>query len=158
MTWKDPPKFIPAKPKAGKKLTPEMLAKCGTEDGHQAAVFCWAADSVSMYPQLAWLFAIPNGGSKASIVEATRFVATGLRKGVPDIFLPAVAMAQNYKTYAGCSIEMKIEAKRNAKDGGLSKDQLIWIPALREAGYYVTVCYNWMEAREVLINYLEGKL
>lgn len=157
MTWGDPPKFIPAKPKAGKKITPEQLAKCGTEDGHQAAVFCWAADSVGMYPQLAWMFAIPNGGQR-HIAEATKFVATGLRKGVPDIFLPVIRLAQDYKTYAGCFIEMKVEAKRNVKDGGLSKDQLLWIPALREAGYYVAVHYNWMEARDTLIKYLEGML
>ncbi len=152
--WGDPPKFIPTKRKDGVKITPEALAKSGSEDSAQMALFCWAADSVDTYPQLAWLFAIPNGGQR-HVVEATKFVATGLRKGVPDIFLP---YHNTFTHYSGCFIEMKIEAKRKAKDGGLSKDQLLWIPALREAGYYVAICYSWEEARDVLINYLEGKL
>ncbi len=40
MTWGNPPKFIPTKPKDGVKITPEMLAKSGSEDGAQMAIFC----------------------------------------------------------------------------------------------------------------------
>ncbi len=165
MTWGNPPKFIPAKPKDGVKITPEMLAKSGSEDGHQMAIFCWAADNLSKYPQLAWMYAIPNAGERF-VAVATKMVATGLRKGVPDIFLPASIQKRDYQGftelfkygYHGLYIELKIENKRKLKDGGLSKDQLLWLPALREAGYYVAVCYGWIEARDCIVNYLEGKL
>jgi len=153
MIWKNAPKFIPSPSKMGVKLTPEQLAKSGSEDGHQMAIFCWAADNLNKYPQLAWMYAIPNAGERF-VAVATKMVATGLRKGVPDIFLPYSGLG----TYNGLYIELKIENKRKLKDGGLSKDQLLWIPALREASYYVAVCYGWIEARDILIAYLEGKL
>ena len=152
MIWNNAPKFIPVDQQQAKKVTPEQLAKSGSEDGHQMAVFAWAADNVDKYPQLEYLFAIPNGGQR-HIAEATKFVATGLRKGVPDIFLPF-----GINNAHGLFIEMKIEKKRNTKDGGLSKEQLDWIPALKQAGYAVAVCYSWIEARDCIINYLEGKL
>jgi hypothetical protein len=151
MTWGNPPKFIPVAPKQGKKLTPEMLAKSGSEDGHQMALFCWAADSVGMYPQLKWLFAIPNGGSRY-IAEATKMVATGLRRGVPDVCLPYAL------NYMGCFIELKIEKRRNTKNGGCSDEQLEWMDYLKTAGYYCAVCYSWIEAKDVLIKYLKGKV
>ncbi len=151
MTWGNPPKLKSDPPKKGKKITPEMLAASGSEDGEQAALFCWAADSVGTYPQLKWLFSIPNGGSR-HIVEATKMVATGLRSGVPDVMLP-YAMK-----YMGCFIEMKIEKRRNEKFGGVSEDQLEYISYLNSAGYYVAICYSWHEARDTLIAYLEGKV
>src|SRR5258706_547097 len=151
MTWGDPPKLKSDPPKQGKKITPEMLAT-GSEDGEQAALFCWAADHVSKYPQLEWLFAIPNGGSR-HIAEATKMVAGGVRKGVPDILLPwPMAFTTNIKDcYAGCFIELKIEKRRKEKNGGCSQNQLEWIKQLKLNGYYVAVCYGWTEARDVLI-------
>lgn len=152
MTWGNPPKLVSDAPKQGKKITPEQLAASGSEDGHQAALFCWAADSVGKYPQLEWLYAIPNGGSR-HIAEATKMVATGLRKGVPDICLPI-----KIKHYAGCYIELKIEKRRNEKNGGISYEQTKWLLHLTAAGYYCQVCYGWEEAKDTLISYLEGNL
>ncbi len=40
--------------------------------------------------------------------------------------------------------------------GKLSAVQKEWIDALRGQGYKVIVCYGFDEAREVIINYLEG--
>ncbi len=151
MTWGNPPKFKSDLPKQGKKITPEMLAASGSEDGEQAALFCWAADSVGKYPQLKWLFSIPNGGS-SHIAEATKMVATGLRSGVPDVFLPARKCNNNDRMYYGCFIEMKVKKNKT------SKEQNDWIAYLTFAGYYVAVCYSWQEARDTLINYLEGKV
>lgn len=148
MTWDDPPKFIPAPTKQSRKVTPEALAKSGSEDGEQMALFAWAADNVTTYPQLAWLFAIPNGGSR-HIAEATKMVATGLRRGVPDVFLP---VHNTFTHYSGCFIEMKI------KNNKTSRDQDKWIKYLTDAGYYCKVCYSWIEARDTLIAYLEGKI
>ena len=150
MTWGNPPPFKPDPPKKGKVITPEMLAVNGSEDGHQAAFFCWCA--LNERPPLGLVFAIPNGGSR-NIIEATKFVGTGTRSGVPDIFV-----AWPTKQYSGLFIELKIEKRRKEKHGGCSKDQLKWIDFLSSAGYAVKICYSWTEARDTLIAYLEGKL
>lgn len=157
MTWGNPPKFENGPKKQGKKITPEDLAKSGTEDGHQMAVFCWAADNVGKYPELKWLHAIPNGGSR-HIVEAMKMVGAGLRSGVWDIFLPLPIQRLWDKTYAGLYIEMKREERRGEKDGGLRKEQAEFGDYAEKVGYRCCVCYNWEEARDVLIKYLEFKI
>lgn len=162
MTWGNPPKFKSNPSKPGKKITPEDLAKSGTEDGHQAAVFCWSASMWAQYPQLKWLHAIPNGGSR-HIAEATKMVAAGTRSGVWDIFLPA-PMRQRYDSVApdgswhGLYIEMKELERRNHKNGGLSEDQITFGRYAEEMGYFCAVCYTWEEARDVILKYLEGKI
>ena len=152
MTWGNPPKFVNVNKPVAKRVTPEQLAKSGSEDGHQAALFCWAAANADKYPQLKWLFAIPNGGSR-HIAEATKMVATGLRKGVPDVMLPCRNMAEGFKiSYLGCFIEMKVGKNKP------SKEQVEWISYLEAAGYYCKVCYSWIEAKDTLMAYLEGKV
>lgn len=157
MTWGNPPKFKSEAPKQSKAVTPEQLASSGTEDGHQMAIFAWAASICGRYPQLKWLHAIPNGGSR-NIAEATKMVAAGLRKGVPDIFLPDPYGLVGLPSYHGLYIELKIEKRRKEKNGGCSQEQLDYLDYLTSAGYCCKVCYGWIEARDVLINYLEGKL
>lgn len=157
MIWNNPPKFVPVAAKSSKLITPEALAKSGSEDGEQAALFCWAAQNTEQYPQLKWLFAIPNGGQR-HIAEATKLVATGTRAGVPDICFPCPTNGVRENHYHGLWIEMKIEKHRTKKNGGCSEEQLGWHEYLRNAGYYVAVCYSWIEGRDCLISYLEGKL
>lgn len=156
MTWGNPPKMQPTTPKQGKLITPEQLAASGSEDGHQMALFCWAALNVAKYPALKWLHSIPNGGQR-HIAEATKMVAAGLRGGVLDTFLPVWKIGDR-RVYHGCYIEMKREKHRNHKNGGCSEDQIEFMLYCGAAGYYCKVCYNWMEARDTLIAYLEGKL
>lgn len=157
MTWNNPPKFEPTLAKPGKKITPEMLAASGSEDGHQMAVFCWAADNCGQYPALKWLHAIPNGGSR-HIAEAGKMVAAGLRSGVWDIFLPLPIQTEWAKQYAGLYIEMKEPKRRKHKNGGLSEEQAEFGNYARSMGYYTAVCYAWEEARDVLIKYMELKI
>lgn len=151
MTWGNPPKFSSAPPvNTGKKITPEQLAKSGSEHGEQAALFCWAADNVEQYPQLKWLFAVPNGFYGDS-GQKGKMKAEGLRSGVPDVVLPWPIAIRNYELH-GCFIEMKI------KGGKVSSEQKEWLDYLTKAGYYCKVCYSWQEARDTLIAYLEGKV
>lgn len=152
MTWANPPKFVATPAKKGKVVTPEQLAASGSEDGEQMALFAWAALNVGKYPWLKWLYAIPNGGFR-HIAEAAKFVATGTRAGVPDICLPK----PNFR-YAGLYIELKIEKRRNQKNGGCTQEQLDYLKYLNEIGYIAKICYGWIEARNTLIAYLEGKL
>lgn len=57
------------------------------EVDEQRAVFEWAEYAKGKYPWLKWMHHIPNGGSRNKI-EAVRLKAQGVKRGVPDIFLP----------------------------------------------------------------------
>ena len=156
MTWGNPPKLEPSKPASSKVVTPEQLAASGSEDGHQAALFCWAAANVGRWPELKWLHAIPNGGSR-HIAEATKMVAGGLRSGIWDVFLPLPIQTEWAKMYAGLYMEMKIEKRRKEKNGGLSDDQVEFGEYAERMGYYCKVCYSWEETIDILIKYLTYK-
>lgn len=157
MTWRNPPPFEATPAIPSKRVTPEALAKSGSEDGEQMAIFAWAALNVGRYPCLKWLHSIPNGGQR-HIAEATKMVAAGLRKGVLDIFLPYSPYYWIKFKYYGCYIELKTEKRRKEKNGGLTDEQIDFIEYAESAGYYCKVCYGWEEAKETLIAYLEGKL
>ena len=156
MTWGNPPPFKPNPPKQGKVIQPEDLAG-DSEDSQQMALFCWAALNVGKYPELKWLHAIPNGGSR-HMVEAIKMVAAGLRSGVWDVFLPLPIQTEWAKQYAGLYIEMKAADKKTKKNGGLSDDQLNFGGYAELVGYYCAVCYSWEEARDILVKYLELKV
>ena len=139
-------------------ITPEQLAACGTESGHQKALFQWAAMNIATYPQLKWLYAVPNGFFSTAGQKA-KMKAEGLRDGVPDICLPVPYEPfdiQLENRYHGLYIELKIEKLRNQKNGGCSDEQLEWLAYLHHAGYKAVVCYGWIEAREAIKEYLNG--
>lgn len=127
-------------------ITPEQIAKAGTEHAHQAALFAWCA--VSGIPELKWFHAIPNGGERNAIVAA-RMKAEGVRTGIFDTFLP-VTSAQ----YAGLYIEMKKPGREREKNGGLSDDQVLFRAWAVRQSYSTAVCYTWEQARDVIIGYL----
>jgi hypothetical protein len=157
MTWGNPPKFIPNLPKKGKLITPEDLAKSGSEDGEQAALFAWAAQNLEWYPQLKWLHAIPNGGDR-HVATAAKMVATGLRSGIWDIFLPLPIQTEWAKQYAGLYIEMKHKKYKTHRNGGLTAEQVEFRDYAFSVGYFTAVCYSWEEAKDILIRYIEFKV
>lgn len=131
------------------QITPEQLAKAGTEHALQMALFCWAATQSRQtgWSDLGLLFAVPNGGARHA-VTANKLKAEGVKAGVPDICWP-VARGQ----WHGMFVEMKIPAMRNRKNGGATDEQLEWHDALRLQGYYTVICYDWTEARDQFIQY-----
>ena len=149
MTWRNPPPLEPIKPKQGKKIAPEDIAGA-SEHSQQAALFAWSALNVGKYPQLKWMFAIPNGGLR-DIRTATNLKAEGVKAGVPDIFL-AYATYNGINGYFGLFIEMKVGKNKP------SVEQIEWLAALSTNYYCIAVCYSWEEARDVLVNYLENKI
>jgi len=130
-------------------VTPEQLAKPGTEHAEQVALFAWAAFHVKQHPALAHMFAIPNGGSRGDTQRSARIVgsrmkAEGVRPGVSDIFLP-----EPVGIYHGLFIEMK------RKDGGEeSKEQKTFGASMRRKGYGYACCHGWEAARDVITAYL----
>ena len=136
-----------------KIIKPEDIAKAGTEHAHQAALFCWVAQNISQYPQLEWLHAIPNGGLRDKIT-AGKLKSEGVKAGVADINLPLFKWCSdksqllNYKS--GLYIEMKIKPNKP------TKEQLEFAEHVRKQHFMWVCCYSWIEAKEVLINYLNG--
>jgi hypothetical protein len=94
-----------------------------------------------------------NGNSiKLTALQAMRNKQVGLGAGVPDLFL-----AKARQGYHGLYIEMKClsrKPKKSTSKGGLSDVQIARIKQLREDGYRVEICYGWIEARDVILNYL----
>ena len=158
----------------GSNPLPRDLCKKGTEHGHQTALFCWAAAVANsgIAPEMALMYAVPNGGSRGSDrFEAAKtgamMRAEGVRKGVPDLFLPvpvdatlarckalgdaiahdAWSIVEN-RSIAGLYIEMKIEG------GVVSEAQADMIAKLKQQGYAVGVCYSWLEAASLIRTYM----
>lgn len=155
-------------------ITPEQLARSGSEHGEQSALFLWAAMNRRNAPELELLFAIPNGGERNKAVAAN-LKAEGVKSGVPDTCLPVAAikwhvpyakeerhLARNW--YLGLYIEMKkpsVKLKRAPAHewdtGGVSDNQQAWLTQLTKQGYKCAVCYSWQEAAGVIYQYLTGK-
>lgn len=151
-------------------MTPEQLAKSGTEHAHQRALFAWAALNVGNDPRLALMFAIPNGGARDKIT-AGKLKAEGVKAGVPDIFLPVPGVRWvppdiGVPIYHGLFIELKkpaVKLKRGPNGpgpwdhGGVSDEQKAHLDALTAQGYKCVVCYSWYEAANQIKLYLTGK-
>lgn len=114
------------------------------ESDEQTWLFKWAQDMAALkWPELALMYHIPNGGSRNK-VEAARLKAQGVKKGVPDVFLPVPRGG-----YHGLYIEMKRQ-----KGSVVSQEQKEYIAALRAQGYRVEVCKGFHAAADVIEEYM----
>lgn len=118
-----------------------------TEHQEQVALFRWIGLNLKKHPQLRYAFAIPNGG-KRDMGTAMKLKREGVKKGVPDIFLPVI------KLYPFCG-GLWIELKRPLPRGKVSREQHDWILYLKNEGYRAEACWGWEEARDLMIKYLE---
>jgi len=114
-----------------------------SEHDEQVALFRWARLSEGRWPELALLFAIPNGG-KRHIAVARKLKTEGVKAGVPDICLP-VARGGYHALY----IELK-HGRNKATPA-----QLEWLGALRRAGNRVEIAYEFEGAKAVIEEYME---
>lgn len=152
-------------------ITPEYLAKCGSEHGEQSALFCWAVKAmwqgferanvmanyltpppegfsgVRKVPDLAWMHAIPNGGGR-SAKQGADLKAEGVKGGVADVFLPVPRMG-----FHGLYIEMK---KADGVPSNVSKEQLDFGRFVTERGYLWYVCFGWKQAAGLIECYMTG--
>ena len=133
--------------KTGKK-------KATPEHDEQVALFYWAELNKSKVPALELLMAIPNGAYYGGHWStANKMKEEGVKKGVPDVFLPVPMLYTNEgqatDMKAGLWIEMK--AGKNKP----SDEQYWWIEQLEEMGYRVEVCYSSQEAIDVINEYLD---
>lgn len=113
-----------------------------SEDASQKLVVDWCRVHESQFPLLALLYSVPNGAPMAKRTAA-RFVATGLKKGVPDLCLPVPGKHDH-----GLYIEMK------SKKGRIRPEQFEFIKMLGDLGYRVQICRR----PEVAIQLLVGQV
>lgn len=124
------------------------------EHDEQVALFFWAELNKSKVPELELLLAIPNGayyGGHWSV--ANRMKEEGVKKGVPDIFLPVPMTYLNEGQVVGMKAGLWIEMK--AGKNKTSPDQDWWIGKLRDMGYRVEVCYSAEDAIKIIKEYLD---
>lgn len=128
------------------------LGAAPLEHDEQAALFAWASENEDAHPELALLFAVPNGGKlpytrnakgKTYSPQRIALVAEGMKAGVPDVCLP-IARGRFHSLW--------IEMKR--KPNKPTQEQLQWIDALRHYGNCACICYGAEEAISTIMAYL----
>lgn len=135
-------------------ITPDQLAG-DSEHSQQVALFAQAALEIKNYPQLCWMFAVPNGFF-ASPGQKAKMKAEGLKSGVPDVWLPIPSYGYNlaqeryYIAYCGLVIEMKVGKNKTSEEQGE------WLAYLSKAGYKCHICYGWKEAWQRIMEYLNA--
>jgi hypothetical protein len=138
-------------------ITPEQLARSNTEAAHQSALFCWAAMSMTAFPELRWLHSSTYGtmlgdNATARAIRGGRAKAQGMRAGVADIFLPV-----KRGNYSGLYIEQKrpgVKPKREGSKGGLSDEQILFRDFVQSQSFGWAVSYSWENSRDLIIQYL----
>lgn len=116
------------------------------EHREQVRLFAWARREEEGRPELGLLFAVPNGGRRDAVTGA-RLRDEGVRRGVPDVWLP-VAREQ----WHGLVIELK------ASKGRATREQVEWLRRLGQEGYLALLCVGAEEAQSVIEQYLAGQI
>lgn len=129
-------------------ITPECIASNGSESAQQKALFCWAALSKYCWPELEFMYAVPNGGQR-NIMTAARMKAEGVKRGVPDICLPVRRLTNQRSYLSGLYIEMKVGTNK------LSEGQAKYKNFLENQGYFYAVCFTFEQARDAVLWYLD---
>ena len=107
----------------------------------QAKVVAWARANENNYPYL-WLLHSSLNGVKLSKAQAGKALKQGMKKGVPDLFLPV-----KQGGFSGLYIEMK-----SAK-GRISSEQSKFLQAASDFGYACFICYSAVDAIDKIKGY-----
>lgn len=147
------------------KLTPDAMAKSGTEFGEQSALFCWASmrETREAFPDAFKLYANNNNAGLGDAVRGARAKMAGVRSGVADVFLPVPRHGR-----AGLYIELKIDPEHPQnqrvskttgkplapKRGELSDEQIAFGRQVQADGFGWVCCHGWKAAADVIRQYL----
>lgn len=114
-----------------------------SEYDHQVALIAWCETHKARVPELGYLFA-SNNGIRVTIGVAVKMKKAGMKKGVPDLFLPIPRQG-----YHGFFIEMKV-GKNITSD-----EQCEWLAVLQECGYRCSIYRSWRDAAAAILSYLD---
>lgn len=114
-----------------------------SESQEQTALFNWAETACCKWPELRWMYHVPNGGTRNAI-EAAHLQAQGVKPGVPDVVLPIARGG-----YFGLYIEMKKQV-----GGVVSEHQRDWLNGLQNLGYLAVVCTGFQAAANMIEKYM----
>ena len=117
------------------------------ESDLQIAVFAWAHTQESIYPELRWLHAVPNGGYRSGR-EAVGLQRQGVKAGILDIALDVARGG-----YHGLRIELKRPGVKCAKP---SAEQLEYIGFLTRQGYCARISNDFSECKQIILEYLNS--
>lgn len=117
-------------PLISKPAKPKKVSLVVTEHVEQVRFVKWMRETHPKHK----IFAIPNGGGR-HMAEAVNLKKEGVSKGVPDLFIPSLALW--------------IEMKRSI-GGVTSKEQKEWIKHLIEFKYHAYVCNGCDKAIETV--------
>lgn len=165
-------------------MTPDQLAKSGTEHAHQRALFAWAnmakrygigvAELDKSYtdkgyahitlqnlhypiPQLKWLHAIHNQGH-GDAIRGSKAKAEGVKAGILDINLPISATVDTGKTDVELNRIWKtyhsFYIEMKVGNNKPTAEQLEFIEYCKANNIAHAVCYSWQEARDAILKYL----
>lgn len=118
------------------------------ESDLQKAIIRWASTLEGKFPELRWLYHIPNGGRRDSR-EAQDLKAQGVRPGIWDLSLD-VARGE----YHGWRCELKQPGKAPV----LRTEQAEYGVFLEQQGYCCIVSSSFDDVKEHLLRYLMGGL
>lgn len=96
-------------------------------------------------------FIYSNNLNQSNGIAGSIAKSMGAKAGMPDLGLDVKNASLRY---SGLRIEMKRETQRNAKNGGLTEEQVKWRKHLVSQGFFYMICYSWKEARDVVCDYL----
>lgn len=120
------------------------MTRKATEHKYQCAVIRACKLLEFQYPELKYLYAVPNG-SQRHIAVAVKLKAEGVKRGVPDLVLPVMIPNGPGSLY----IEMKSD------DGKPTETQQDYLRFLHAQGFEVHICRAPDEAITHIKDYME---
>jgi len=114
------------------------------EHYEQVAMFNLFEVLTPQYPELAFAFAVPNGGLRNKIT-AKKLKAEGVKAGVLDVWLPAPRQG-----YTGLVMELKVRGNTT------TPEQVAWLEFLRSEGWLAVVLDSADLGAELATAYLAG--
>ncbi len=112
------------------------------ESQEQRVLIQWAKRMEKQFPDLKYLHCSLNG-VHLTVIQASCAKQQGMLAGVPDLFLPT-----KRDCYSGIFIEMKFGKNKP------TQAQQDFLEYVTTQGFYAVVCYSWLEAKNVLEEYL----
>ena len=119
-----------------------------SESSEQMALVEFATRFQERIPEMKWLFHVPNG-EKRDKATAGRLKRLGVKRGVPDLWLP-VARYDPMQNITRCGLVIELKFGRNKE----SDEQRAWLGFLTRQGWEVRTCYDWLAAARILVAYL----